>query len=1130
MGNSPATLPAGFFDQPQSNTPPPSAAPDTLPADFFSRATPQSATTQSASAAPDTLPANFFSQPHTEAAPAATSQPEGDGSFASKAWSWLNEPLTTSLFGLASHRQGAGGFEAGAEDFLSGMTSPLSVGLAVASFGESAVEQGLVKAGAMTLTEAAGIVQKAKLAGNVGFLAKYGYDLGTNTLPQAELMWGDYRSAKNENDKAKALTRLEQFGTESLLNAVATGMATKGVAHDLEEMRATSPKGKAMMQVQYADGTYGYQESNQVGVGQAHDIFKHFSKQIPDEKRRIAIGMSIEANADPNVLEKWAQRAEANPATKDEAPLYRAAKQLSDKEIEARDQLKQILNADLAHLKFKNLLPEDGGKANYLPHRHTVEDLDPTTGKPVERTLMDSDRDFLKKRKFDSYADAQQAGLTPTTKDAVRLISDYHEKVSNLLGRNDLGEKLASSYTNEGAPMAAPGKLMPGYTRPMDAPVDPGEISRLKAAGKFDELLKSGRIYEVPGEPAETLNAPAQTQAIVKSQPSNKLMGEAPQMAQFVKAEKPAQPAYMWKQSDYVPTGLSVWRPVTAAEAAQLPQSAIVPFGSGPVPEQAIMEKGMQGIPTDAAAQAPKVANARVPVYAHPDIAPHLNAMLESTAPKNALLRAALKASSEAKSDLLSLSPFHWATILNRTLESGMNPLWGTNRKMLFVPKDIDYFNLSDAQKSAIRDGVVASSTRPGFSGYLGEGLVGEKNSLINKIPLIGNFNRAIEERLFGPSGWITSLKFDLYDKLKGQIMKSKPDLDETQAGRIAASQVNNKFGGLNYTVMGRSASTQNTLRALLLAPDFLESTGRSVLDVAGGHGGTLVKSLIAFNASQWLLARGINYLTSGDTHPEAGFGVQSKDGKREYTLRTTLGDFLHFVEKPRDFAMNRVNPLLVRAPGEWIEGVDQQGHKISSAQKVFDTLRQVTPIPLQGLYPNQQVSQPGALDKTLQGVGIGSHKIFTPAQTLAMQLASKKSQGAPLEGEELASAQRRYKLEDDLRDAINSRDQQGRMNALKAIHQAASGAEAKISEKQATDIIEKANKYPMPIMATVARLDLADALQVWGEAGLTEQRALRPLISGKIQKFQESSAGRTRAENQEMRERIQAFRMSLAR
>ena len=82
------------------------------------------------------------------------------------------------------------------------------------------------------------------------------------------------------------------------------------------------------------------------------------------------------------------------------------------------------------------------------------------------------------KRKFDTIAEGEQKGLKPTTTDAATLIPDYHERVSNLIAKNNLGESLASSYMNDGAPMAAPGKLFPGYTRAGDTYVEPSEVAR----------------------------------------------------------------------------------------------------------------------------------------------------------------------------------------------------------------------------------------------------------------------------------------------------------------------------------------------------------------------------------------------------------------------------------------------------------------------------------------------------------------------------------------------------------------------------------------------------------------------------------------------------------------------------
>jgi hypothetical protein len=285
----------------------------------------------------------------------------------------------------------------------------------------------------------------------------------------------------------------------------------------------------------------------------------------------------------------------------------------------------------------------------------------------------------------------------------------------------------------------------------------------------------------------------------------------------------------------------------------------------------------------------------------------------------------------------------------------------------------------------------------------------------------------------------------------------------------------------------------------------------------------------VAFQAAHLAVARALNYLISGDTHPEAGFSVLSKDGKREYSLRTTLGDFLHFVEKPLDFVANRVNPL-GRAAAETFYGYDQQGHKVTPEQKFFDALRQITPIGAQGIYPTQQVTQPSAGDKALQSVGIGSRKRFSPAETLAHELQTKRSgEGAPLEGDDLAKAQTRYMLEDRLRTAINAKDNTERMTAINQIHEQSRGPEAKLTPAEASKLIEQANKYPMPLQSTVDHLALADALQVWQKASLAEKRAIRPIIQKKIERFQTTASTRTRQQNDAVRQQIQAFRFSLA-
>ena len=485
----------------------------------------------------------------------------------------------------------------------------------------------------------------------------------------------------------------------------------------------------------------------------------------------------------------------------------------------------------------------------------------------------------------------------------------------------------------------------------------------------------------------------------------------------------------------------------------------------------------------------------RQQIAVHPDIAQDLNAVLSKPGASNIFL----KLSQQAKGTLLSLSPFH--AVMEGVLagESGINP-FGRAKESFFtrLPQNVDYFNLTPEQTQAIRDGL---NTMPAHSNYLSEGeTAGGKNLLINKLPLVGDLNNFMHERLFGSNGMITGLKFDLYGKLKPEIQARYPTLSEEQAGRLAASQVNNKFGGLNYELLGRDAGNQKVLRTLLLAPDFLESRGRSILDVAGQHGAPLAQRLLAFNVAHYLAARAINYLVSGETHPEAGFAVLSKDGKREYAIRTTMGDFLHFIEQPGSYLQNRINPV-IRTAGELVTGRDlSTGQKVSNDQKFWDAVRQVTPIPAQALTPKQTISQPSAGDELLKSIGIASKKVFTPAETLAMQKQSFRNEnGEPLTGDALSAAQKKHELQQNLSDAIQARDEKTQLAALKAITDATQGPSAVLTLKQAKELKDTARLFPTRIQAAIHRLPLADSLDVWDVSSQQEKKLIRKEIQKKI-------------------------------
>jgi hypothetical protein len=129
-------------------------------------------------------------------APPLASDP--DEPWYKKVWDFANTPLTEQ-FGIPSEREGAGGFERAAEHIVSGLTSPLSIALTVATLpfggeggllagaGESAA---LRETGAFTAEEITNAIGASKVAATAfksapdfepiikGALEAGGHDLG----------------------------------------------------------------------------------------------------------------------------------------------------------------------------------------------------------------------------------------------------------------------------------------------------------------------------------------------------------------------------------------------------------------------------------------------------------------------------------------------------------------------------------------------------------------------------------------------------------------------------------------------------------------------------------------------------------------------------------------------------------------------------------------------------------------------------------------------------------------------------------------------------------------------------------------------------------------------------------------
>ncbi len=865
-------------------------------------------------------------------------------------------------------RKNAGPIESESEEWLSGQINPLNLALATASIGSSAVSSVLEKAG-VGAAKAKALAAYGSLAANLGFLSKMGWDLGQDAIPQAETAWKDYKSAKTDDEKKQALDALKRRLTDITLDSLSAGLASHGLTESIADLHEISPNAKAHANPDYSNAVHEFQGDKQIGSGQAQQFHREGIDGVKDPLQREAVTNHIEAKGDSIVLDQRAKEAAANPKTEQHAAGYEAANKLSPEAMALRDRVTSTLDDWKQRLQERGLIST--GRENYVPHKWTFEDVD-ENGAPVEVTPS-TPRDFLKERTFNSFHEGEQAGFSPTTKDAAKLTADYVQRASQMLAKDDLAHNLLEGETAAGKPLA-------------------------------------------------------------------------------VKTSQLSSPEF----ADYKAVDLS-----------------------------ASDRDGTLG---------------RSQIAVHPSIAQDLNAVLSKPGASNFFL----KLNQQAKGTLLSLSPFHAVMEGVLAAESGINPFGRVKESFLTrLPENVNYNNLTPAQEQAIRDGL---NTMPAYNNYLAEGeTAGGKNLLINKLPLVGDLNNFMHERLFGQNGMITALKFDLYEKLVPELQAKYPELSREQAGRLAASMTNNKFGGLNYELLGRDAGNQKVLRTLLLAPDFLESRGRSIMDVAGSHGAPLAQRLLAFNVAHYLAARAINFLVSGETHPEAGFSVQSKDGKREYGIRTTMGDFLHFVQDPLGYGANRINPVL-RTGAEIVTGRDAQGHKVSGDQKFWDAARQFTPIPLQSLEPKQSISQPSAGDELLKSLGIASKKVFTPAETLAMKRQTFRSEnGEPLAGDALASAQKKHQLQQDLSDAIQSRDDAKVQAAFQAVTKAAQGPDAILTLKTAKQMKDEARLYPTRIQASIHRLPLADSLDVYEVASLEEKKLIHQEIQKKIELWHKS-------------------------
>src|SRR5258708_29141757 len=128
--------------------------------------------------------------------------------------------------------------------------------------------------------------------------------------------------------------------------------------------------------------------------------------------------------------------------------------------------------------------------------------------------------------------------------------------------------------------------------------------------------------------------------------------------------------------------------------------------------------------------------------------------------------------------------------------------------------------------KSALEDGTIDAAGKMGVT--IDTGDLGGNESTVKNILSKNPISQA-NNSLFG--GLIRKYKLDLVQQVAKDYDLTDPE--QLKEAQKIGSQINNWFGGLNYTVLNRNPSFQTAVKFMGLAPDFNEGKLRNLLTSA---------------------------------------------------------------------------------------------------------------------------------------------------------------------------------------------------------------------------------------------------------------------------------------------------------
>lgn len=502
-------------------------------------------------------------------------------------------------------------------------------------------------------------------------------------------------------------------------------------------------------------------------------------------------------------------------------------------------------------------------------------------------------------------------------------------------------------------------------------------------------------------------------------------------------------------------------------------------------------------------------------IRVHPEYAEYLKNRLgiaESDLAKNPIGKALLGTGTKLKKTLLSLSPFHMVQEALRGIMVGVNPIGalkdsisGEGPNILSGERvDPNDPNSPTIIKKAVEQGFTPGTDFKSLQEH-SEGLASGDGGLISKIPGVGktisNSMHFYEDFLF--KRYIPALKARAVELMYNRYQESHPDWSVDHVARAAASHTNDTFGGINWKQMGRSATTQDWGRLLLLAPDWLEAEMRSGARLFNKDEGGLGREQVAKMAmSMWGIARVLNLVSTGNAHYEAPFGlaVKNKEGKETvFSIRILPTDLLHAASDPVQFLTGRLNPT-IRTGQELISGRDQYGRKLSPQDLWVDVFRNMAPIPAQSIGQAISGSGPevGNPAQVWKAAGGTARTYQTPAGKMAADLASSHSEDGIVDPNQQARHKMIMNLEDQVRAGEVSWP-----DVVKLTYNTGQLKESEMKRMQQNLQHTKGMDSTMASLYTRAsRLPATEYLQLMDQMNPLEKTALLPLTQQVMKKY----------------------------